>query len=159
MLRYVFLSFSLLFVSCEFLSSKEALTERRVTEKLAAIDWDIVDEYPMFDDCLLTQTKEEQRQCFQTTMLKKFSKALEELELKVDSGLNDTVNVNLVIDEHGFMAVKDIEENGKVMELLPNFEREVTDKLNDLVTVKPAIKRGVFVKVSVRLPLILKTEE
>ena len=154
-----FLVVLMVFTSCELFISKERQMERRVNQELMAIDWDSVDQYPLFDNCDENVSKEIQKACFETTMLNHFAKAFSGLQFEVEQDMNDTIKVDFLIDEHGFITIRDIEENGEIMAVLPNIKQEITTRLNDLTTVAPAIKQGVPVGVSIRLPLILKTTE
>ena len=155
-LLFLFFLFGL-FVSCELFESKEEKTQKLVNEELLAIDWNDVDQYPHFDSCDETATKQAQRECFQRVMLDSFSNALDSLEFQVNHDLNDTVYIDFVIDEHGFISVLNVEEKTSVLNEITDFNTKVTELLNDLTTVAPALKRGNPVSLRFRLPLILNT--
>ncbi|MER3374534.1 MAG: hypothetical protein RIM83_07840 [Allomuricauda sp.] len=146
-----------LLVSCELFESKEDKTQKLVNEELLAIDWNDVDQYPLFEDCDETANKPDQRDCFQAVMLDSFSKALDGLEFQVDQDLNDTVYIDFVIDEHGFISVLNVEEKTDVLNAIADFNTKISERLNDLTTVAPALKRGNPVSLRFRLPLVLNT--
>lgn len=146
-----------LLVSCELFESKEDKTQKLVNEELLAIDWNDVDQYPLFEDCDETATKQVQRECFQTVILDSFSKALDGLEFQVEQDLNDTVYIDFVIDEHGFISVLNVEEKTSILNEISDFNSKISERLNDLTTVAPAIKRGNPVSLRFRLPLVLNT--
>ena len=145
-------------VSCEFFMSKEKRTQQLVNEELLSIDWNDVDQYPLFEECDETAPKKEQLACFQELMMQHMVDTLEGLNYVVSNELNDTVNVDLQIDEHGFITVLQMENSSSVNQMIPNFNEEVTQRLNDLTTVAPAIKRGIPVGMKFRLPIVLNTE-
>ncbi len=153
----LFIIFMGLLVSCELFESKEDKTQKLVNAELLAIDWNDVDQYPLFDDCDETATKQVQRQCFQNVMLDSFSNALDSLEFQVNQDLNDTVYIDFVIDEHGFISVLNVEEKTAVLNAIADFNSKISEQLNDLTTVAPAIKRGNPVSLRFRLPLVLNT--
>ncbi|MFD2100682.1 hypothetical protein [Flagellimonas iocasae] len=157
MRKYMLLSFFGLLVSCELFMSQEDKTQKLVNEELLAIDWNDVDQYPHFDGCDETATKQAQRECFQSVMLDSFSNALDSLEFQVNHDLNDTVYIDFVIDEHGFISVLNVEEKTSVLNEITDFNTKVSELLNDLTTVAPAIKRGNPVSLRFRLPLVLNT--
>ena len=152
-----FLLFSL--VSCDFFLSREERKERLVRQELKTIDWNDVDQYPLFENCDETVAKAVQKACFQQTMGGYLSKAFEGLYYEVEKEVNDTIAIDLVIDEHGFITLVNIQGGNTTEQQLPNIRNELGERLNDLTTVAPALKRGVPVSVRVRLPLILNTED
>ncbi|MEX0314763.1 MAG: hypothetical protein AB3N18_11340 [Allomuricauda sp.] len=157
MRKLILLSFLGLFASCELFTSKEEQTKNRVNEELLAIDWNDVDQYPLFDDCDETVAKQVQQECFQTVILGYFSKALDSLQFQVDKDLNDTVYVHFIIDEHGFISVTEVEENQAVLNEIEDFNTKISNQLNDLTTVRPALKRGIPVSLRFKLPIVLNT--
>ena len=53
------------FISCDFFESKDKKTQKLVDQELLEIDFNDVDDYPLFDDCDETATKEQQKSCFE----------------------------------------------------------------------------------------------
>lgn len=144
-------------MSCELFESKEDKAQKLVNEELLAIDWNDVDQYPHFDNCDETATKEAQKQCFQTVMLEYFTEALSGLKFQVMHDLNDTVYIDFLVDEHGFISVLNVEEKTSVLNEIEDFNTKISTRLNDLTTVAPALKRGNPVSLRFRLPLLLNT--
>ncbi len=157
MRKLIWISFLWLFVACDFFASKEETTQKLVEEELLQINWDDVDQYPLFDACREDLPKAEQRACFEHTMMTQLGKALEDMEFEVDNDVNDTVMVDFLIDEDGFIFVQNVEEKETVLSEIQNFNSEITRRLNDLTTVAPALKRGSPVSIRFRLPLVLNT--
>jgi len=146
-----------LLLSCDYFSSRETKTQQLVNDELLTIDWNEVDGYPLFDNCDETLSRAEQRSCFENTLLQHFSAAFADLEFAVQDDLNQELFVDFLIDEHGFIAISQIEENDAVAQAIPGFYNEINARLNDLTTVKPAHKRGIPVSVRFRLPIVLNT--
>ncbi|MEM9364249.1 MAG: hypothetical protein AAGA43_16525 [Bacteroidota bacterium] len=157
MRKLIWISFLGLLAACELFVSKEEATQKLVEEELLQIDWDDVEKYPLFDACRADMPKPEQKACFVETMTTQLGKALENLEFEVQNDLNDTVLIDFLIDEHGFITIQNVEERANVLNEIENFNSEVTRRLNDLTTVAPAIKRGIPVSVRFRLPIVLNT--
>lgn len=146
-----------LLVSCELFMSKEEKAQKLVNEELLSIDWNDVDQYPLFDVCDETAVKEAQRECFQNTMADYLSEVLADLEFEVERDINDTVYVDFLIDEHGFINVLELDATTVPMKGLEDFDERITQRLNNLTTVAPALKRGTPVSLRFRLPLLLNT--
>ncbi|MDT0605812.1 hypothetical protein [Croceitalea rosinachiae] len=157
MQKFLFLPIVVLLVSCELFQSKEVRTENKVNEELLSIDWNDVDAYPLFDTCDENMTKQEQKECFQENMFAHFSSAFEDAKFEVESDVDETLYVDFKIDEHGFINILEIEESTRINNLIPGFNNEITNRLNDLTTVAPALKRGNPVSMKFRLPVVLNT--
>ena len=158
MRQLIWIFFLGLLSACELFVSKEEATQKLVEEELLQINWDDVDQYPLFDACREDLSKPEQRACFEDTMITQLGKALEGLEFEVDNDLNDTVFIDFLIDEDGFITIQNVEEKASVLNEIENFNSEMTRRLNDFTTVAPAIKRGIPVSVRFRLPIVLNTQ-
>ena len=128
-----------------------------VNDELMAIDWNDVDQYPLFEACDEMAQKLEQRRCFEQEMLKRFVKAFSDTVYEVDEKFKDTLFVDFEVDEDGFINIIEIEENTGIEKVVPGFREEVRLRFSDL-TVLPAHKRGINVKIKFRLPIILDTE-
>jgi len=158
MRKLVLLVFFGLLCSCELFTPAEEQTKNKVNEELLTIDWNDVDSYPLFADrCDENVSKQVQRGCFQTVILDYFSKALKNVQFQVDKDLNDTVYVHFLIDEHGFVSVTEIEENQAVLNEIKDFNTKISNQLNNLTTVRPALKRGIPVSLHFKLPIVLNT--
>lgn len=136
--------------------SKEDKTKKLVRDELETVNWNDVDQYPLFDNCDETATKKAQRDCFQNEMLNHFSQALDSLQFDVKTDLNDTMYVDFKIDEHGFITVLNLEENLNILKEIEDFNTQITGRLKDL-TVAPALKRGTPVSLRFRLPIVVNT--
>lgn len=158
MRRFWFVPLILILSSCNYLLSKEERTQQLVSQELMAIDWNDVDQYPLFEECDEIALKRVQRDCFETEMLRRFSTAFNDTVFMVEQSINDTLKVDFVVDEDGFVTIMNIKENGDLEQLIPGFQSEVSRRLNDLTTVAPALKRGIPVSIKFRLPIIVDTE-
>lgn len=145
------------FVSCQFFQSKEELVEKEVEQRLEVVDWNEVDSYPLFESCDESTSKETQKACFQEAMYSYFVNAFSDAQFEVENDINETLYVDFKIDEHGFITILQIEENIRINELIPRFNEEISNRLNDLTTVAPALKQGSPVSMKFRLPLVLNT--
>lgn len=157
MRKFFFLLILASFTSCNYFQSQGAQTEELINQELLAIDWNDVDQYPLFENCDETATKQVQKECFQVNMLNYFATSFEDIEFEVDKDLNDTLYIDFLIDEHGFITVLEIQEKDNVKKVLPQLRDELSKRLNDLTTVAPALKRSTPVSVKFRLPLVLNT--
>lgn len=157
MQRCWFLVGVLFFTSCNYFISKEEKTKKLLNDELMAIDWNDVDQFPLFDECDEMAQKSEQRRCFEREMLQRFVAAFSDTVYEVDQEIKDTLFVDFEVDEDGFVNITEIEENNAIEKVVPGFREEVRSRFKN-ITVRPAIKRDVFVKMKFRLPIILDSD-
>ncbi len=143
--------------SCNWFASREAKTQKLVEAELQSIDWNDVDQYPLFDDCDETVTKIIQRECFENTLLLHFSMTLQDFEFVLDKDVDDSIYVDFLVNKEGSVTVLDIEQNSAVQEQIPEFNGIITQSLKSLPRVEPALKRGIPVDAKFRIPIVLNT--
>lgn len=146
-----------LLASCTWFESREARTRKLVEAQLEGIDWNDVDQYPLFQDCDETAIKEAQRACFQETLLRHFSQTLDGFEFLMADDMEDTLYMDFLVDSAGAISVLDIEQNIEVADQIPEFNGVITQSLKSLPPVAPALKRGIPVNAKFRIPLVLNT--
>ncbi|MCK0155629.1 hypothetical protein MWU65_00450 [Cellulophaga sp. F20128] len=144
--------------SCDFFETKELKAQKMLDQEMKEIDWNTLDQFPLFDSCDEMVTKEYQQKCFENTFLKHFSTVLGEFEFILDKNIKDTVHIDFLVDATGEVSMIAIEENAAVTDQIPGFTGIVARGLKDLPPLKPALKRGIPVKAMFRIPLIINTK-
>ena len=129
-----------------------------VNAELMAIDWNDVDQFPLFEECNEMAPKTEQRSCFELGMLQRFGEAFSDAVYEVDQEIKDTLFVDFEVDEDGFVNITEIGENANIEDMVPGFRDEIRARFKD-ITVIPAHKRGINVKIKFRLPIVLNTDK
>jgi hypothetical protein len=128
-----------------------------VEKELQSIDWNDVDQYPLFDDCDESVPKAAQKECFEKTLLLHFSMTLKDFEFVLSEDVTDSIYVDFLVDREGGMTVLDIEENSVIHQQIPEFDGIIAQSLKSLPRVEPALKRGIPVNAKFRIPLLLNT--
>ncbi len=158
MQRAVLFLILLLCVSCDFFESKELKTQKLVDQEIKEINWNTIDQFPLFINCDEMDSKEDQKKCFEDTFLQHFSKVLSDYEFVLDKNITDTINMDFLVDAIGKVSMINIEKNSAVADQIPEFNGIIARGIKDLPTLKPALKRGIPVKAKFRIPLIINTK-
>lgn len=145
--------------SCEFFASPETKTRQLVEEELSAIDWNEVDQYPLFDACDETSSKPEQQSCFEHNLVMHLSMSLQDFDFQSGQDLADTLYVDFMVDHQGRISVVSMDKNPGFSKENPEFERIVSKSLRSLPRLEPALKRGIPVSSRFRIPLVLQTDD
>lgn len=159
MQRFLVFFLVLLCVSCDFFESKTANNTQELVEKqMQEIDWNAVDKFPMFQGCDELAPKPEQRKCFEQTFSKHYAEILGEFEFILGRNIQDTIDVDFIVDYKGEISVKKIEKNAAIANKIPEFNGIIARGLKSLPKVEPALKRGIPVSAKFRLPIIINTK-
>lgn len=126
---------------------------------MRSINWEELDQYPLFDNCDEMASKLEQKFCFENTLLQQFTSTLSEFEFVLDTTVQDTLYLDFLVTQEGELQVLDIEHHDKVADQIPEFEGVITQVLRTLPRPQPALKRGIPVNAKFRIPMIVTTEE
>ncbi len=157
MRKFWFIGCLFLLISCDWFESQETKTQKLVNQEMSTIDWNDVDQYPLFDNCDETVSKPEQRKCFKDTLLAHFSSTLNEFEFVLESNIVDTLYLDFLIDNNGKISVLDMEKNEEILSQIPEFDGIIIQSLKTLPHLAPAIKRGIPVTAKFRIPIIVNT--
>jgi hypothetical protein len=158
MLRQLtFFLFLLIFTSCEIFSPQSSTSKSNLQVLDTVIDFTSVDVYPIFSDCENFAENDDQKECFETSITEKLAELLLDNDLKVNKEVNDTTSIDILIDNTGKASLASINSPNSILKELPNLENVIRKSISQLPTMKPALKRGMFVKSQYRLVIVVKT--
>ena len=143
-------------MACNGSAKREQKTQELVDREIRSIDWEDVDQYPLFVDCDELASKPEQKRCFMETLLRHFSKSLQESDLVLTEEVRDTIFVNFRMEDTGAITLIDIKNDKQIGPQLPTFEDQIKKSLNNLPKIEPALKRGIPVSAKFRIPIVLQ---
>ena len=143
-------------MACNGSVKREQKTQELVDREIRSIDWEDVDQYPLFVDCDELASKPEQKRCFMETLLRHFSKSLQESDLVLTEEVRDTIFVNFRMEDTGAITLIDIKNDEQIGPQLPTFEDQIKKSLNNLPKIEPALKRGIPVSAKFRIPIVLQ---
>jgi len=152
--------FCFLFISCEFdfQFDKKITVDEFITEELNSLNWNNVDQYPVFENCLEINNVKNKNNCFVETITSSFRENLKTNNLVLNRTLIDTVRIVLKVDKIGKISIDNMtisDQNSKYKEVITkSFESTVSS----LPKLYPAIKRGQEVDVIFNMPIIISTE-
>jgi len=152
-----FLFLILFFTSCDFFSSTSTTTNNSLQLSGSVIDFTKVDVYPIFSDCENYAEEGNQKECFEQTLLEKLSEQFNKNDLKVKRAVNDSTAIDLLIDNTGKASVVNINSPESILTNFPQLDSVVRKSVTLLPTMKPAVKRGIFVRSQYRLVVLVKT--
>ncbi len=144
--------------SCNLFVSKEKKTEQLVNQELRHIDWETVDEYPLFYSCDETASKSDQKSCFENELIHHLTATLKQFEYTVNPDIDSKIYVVFLIDKEGKITVIDIEKDKGIGDQMPEFDGIIRQSLKNLPEIAPALKRGIPVDAKFGIPIVLNTK-
>jgi len=142
--------------SCDYFDKKKVNTQDIVNEELQTFNWNDVDEYPSFTVCESSSSKQESKQCFETTLITHITNRLTKETIVVTENVEDTVMIKFHISETGNLSVLNIKNKEITKEQIPNLDSLLLNSLDSLPKIFPAIKRGQQVKTEFTLPIVIQ---
>ena len=127
-----------------------------VNEELQTLKWNDVDEYPSFKTCKSLSSKQESKQCFETTLITHITNKLSDEIIVVTENVEDTVVIKFHISETGNLSVLNIKNKETTKEQIPHLDSLLIKSLDSLPRIFPAIKRGQQVKTEFTLPIVIQ---
>ncbi len=150
------LFFFIIFFSCEFQIQKKISAEKYLEQELKTIDWNSVDELPVFESCLNSNL--DKQKCFVSYFSNQLKRNLVDNNFILNRTLVDTVYFNLKIDKQGNVSYEKIQINENLNKYKNTIETALNITIENLPKVYPALKRGQPVDVEFNFPLLISTE-
>jgi hypothetical protein len=154
----LFLIFPLLFASCEEFQTRKISSEEIFSEETRDFNWHEVDQYPAFEECRNITEVQAAKACFGNKVSRYFYSRLEAKQPVVTEELDDTLYLYLRISEKGTPAIDSMEIDSLVLNQLPDIQSWLYQSVDSLPKIYPATKRGIPVKTTFRMPVVIKAE-
>lgn len=149
---------SMLSISCEGLITQKKSSEEFLEEELKTINWNDVDTYPLFKGCNENDSKDLQKNCFETFIHTHINQYLNQEQLISATPISDTLMIVLRLTTKSEVNILDIQGDALTFSTFPDLKQLLSESLNSLPKAAPALKRGVPVNTQFTLPLTIKTE-
>ena len=153
----VLIALSFIIQSCQFFETEKISSETFLETERESINWKDVDQYPVFEVCENFTEKEQQKQCFESTLSAHIYSSINVENTIVTSDLNETLLLNFIVDEKGKLSVSSMQIDSLLQAQIPLLETNIIQGLDFLQPIAPAYKRGIPVKTTFKLPLVIKT--
>ena len=155
----IIISFFLL-NSCQFdfKIDRKISVDEFINEELKSFNWNEVDQYPVFENCLGVNNISEKNNCFVETITQSFKENLTNNSLVLNRTLVDTVNMILKVDKTAEISIESINISSQNIKYKEVISRSFNNTISNLPKLYPAIKRGQQVDVIFKIPIIISTE-
>ena len=156
--KIILFLFTLSLLSCKKICAVTSVFCEDKIEESEPIDFTQIDEFPKFKNCKDLLNYQENKTCFETTLHTKITKRIQNLRLKAEQTLTDTISIYFSINKEGRFICNEVKTSDSTKLVLPNLTAEIQEIIHGLAPVAPAQKRGIYVTTSYNIPLLIQTE-
>jgi len=144
--------------SCEYFNVKKTSSEAILKEELQTFNWNEVDKYPTFSICDSLVSKPESKQCFEHVLTSHITTFLQKETIIVTQDIQDTIGLQFQVSENGVLSLMQIDVDSLTNSEIPNIKVMLSQSLDSLPEIFPALKRGQQVKTEFKLPIIISVK-
>lgn len=149
---------ALIFISCDGILTQKKSSEEFLQEELKTIHWNDVDTYPLFESCNESDTKENQKKCFENYIHNHINKSLHQEILISTVPVSDVIEITLQFTTKSEVNVLEIKGDTITFQTFPELRMLLLESLQSLPQATPALKRGIPVNAQFTLPVVVKSE-
>ena len=150
---------SVLIPSCQFFETEKISSETFLKEEIKSINWKDVDQYPVFLNCESFTEKKQQKNCFENTLSSHLYQVINSENTMVTNELNETLVLDFLVNEKGKLAITSMKIDSLLKVQIPSLAANIIEGIKTLQPIAPAYKRGIPVKTTFKLPLVIKTSD
>ncbi len=141
-------------LSCDNFVLKKENKEEIIKERLDKLNWNEVEQPPLFEVCK-KKSEEELEQCFQNTISEHLYQHLLKQEITIKKSVNDTIWIPLLITKNSEIVIEDFELPDIIALEIPNLKDILEEGISTLPKVEAAHTRSTPVTARYKLPLVI----
>lgn len=143
------------FVSCQYFEKNVPSKKDLLSKELKKINWQIVDELPGVSTCNSVDDSEARKKCFFDFVSSSVRNKLLQDSIKLKFPKLDTLQIKVTVSANANVVFDADLSKYKTIYNTNQLDSMFKTKLNNLLAIEPAIKRGVKVKSQFILSIVL----
>jgi len=158
-MRYlVFVLLFCSFYSCNYYEKKKLDSNTILMQELKTFNWNEVDRYPNFENCVDSIDFQDNKKCFEQTITTHISEYFSTQNIIVTQTVSDTILIDLLVSNSGEIQISQIQSQELTTQQIPDLDSILSRSLKGLPKLYPAIKRSQQVQTAFQLPIILRVD-
>lgn len=130
------------FQSCSYLIDNDKKANELAIQRIDTINWNEVDNFPLFESCNELAPRAEQKNCFEATLTGHLIDTLNGYEFVIKEAVLDTIILELKIDNKGAISILGIRSDEMTKKELPGLEKALKTSINSLPKIYAAQKKA-----------------
>lgn len=157
-MKYSYLLLLLLCFGCQNFETKKISSDEIIEEELKEFNWQEVEVYPSFTGCESFTETQEKKKCFEKQFTLKIYQSLQHKKVVLSDSIQEKMMLFISINSEGIPELDSLETSTLIQEKLPQMKSWLEESIQQLPKIYPARKRGIPVKTSFKLPLVIASE-
>ncbi len=157
-MKYSYLLLLLLCLGCKNFETKKISSDEIVEEELKEFNWQEVEVYPSFRECESFTETQEKKTCFEQQFALKLYQSLQQKKVVLSDSIQEKMMLFISVNAEGKPKLDSLETSALIEEKVPQMENWLEESIHQLPKIYPARKRGIPVKTSFKLPLVIASE-
>ncbi|MCW1953973.1 MAG: hypothetical protein KIH80_007365 [Flavobacteriia bacterium] len=153
MRKLLFLAVVLLLSACTWFTPKEVLRDQYVHAELQAIDWQSVDQFPLFNSCDETATKQSQQQCFERVLNEQLREIISRMSMEEKLEISGSFSLSIQVNDQGDILLLDLINGAFSEETTTYLMTEFSKEFSQIKQLSPALKQGMPVATQYQIPI------
>ncbi|SHI42416.1 hypothetical protein SAMN04488096_101545 [Mesonia phycicola] len=158
-MKYSYLLLLLFCLGCQNFETKKISSDEIVEEELKEFNWTEVEVYPSFKICEPIDNKQEKKSCFEKLFTQKIYTSLSQKKVILSDSIEEKMMLFISISSNGKPNLDSVEVSTFIQEKIPELHKWLEVSVNELPKIYPARKRGIPVKTSFKLPLVISSQD
>ena len=157
-MKYSYLLLLLLCLGCQNFETKKISSDEIIKEELKEFNWQEVEVYPSFKECESFTETQEKKTCFEKQLTLKIYQSLQHKKVVLSDSIQEKMMLFISINSEGRPELDSLETSALIQDKLPQMKSWLEESIHQLPKIYPARKRGIPVKASFKLPLVIASE-
>ncbi len=153
MRKLPYIGVALLIQACNWFTPKEVLRDQYVHAELQSIDWQSVDQFPLFNSCDETATKQSQQQCFERVLNEQLSEIISRMSMEEKLEISGSFSLSIQVNDQGDILLLDLINDVFSEEITAYLMTEISKEFSRIKQLRPALKQGMPVATQYQIPI------
>ncbi len=153
MRKLPYIGVALLIQACNWFTPKEVLRDQYVHAELQSIDWQSVDQFPLFNSCDETATKQSQQQCFERVLNEQLSEIISRMSMEEKLEISGSFSLSIQVNDQGDILLLDLINDVFSEEITAYLMTEFSKDFSRIKQLRPALKQGMPVATQYQIPI------
>ena len=157
-MKYSYLLLLFLCLGCQNFETKKISSEDLVEEELKELNWQEVEVYPSFKACENLSESQAKKTCFEREFALNLHESLQQKKVILSDSIQEKMLLYISVNAKGVPSLDSLETSVLIEEKVPEMRVWLQKSIEQLPKIYPARKRGIPVKTSFKLPLVIASE-